>query len=165
MVNRDAAGPLAAANAAAHDQQLAAYDDFLEALTLLDFETMMRSLDRFRALLRDHMALEEDVIMPLCLEVWPEARAELERIDGDHRILQRSLAAVHDALGELRAAADARRTLVRWLGVFHRPREVLEHHSLRESGQLYPRLDANLDSDRREELAMRLREPPVHRGG
>lgn len=151
-------GPLTVANAAAHDDQLEAYDDFLEALTRLDFTAVLRALDRFRMLLRDHVALEEEVLMPLCLDVCPDARAELERVDGDHRILTRSLAAAHDALGDIRAADDPRRALVRALGVVNRPRDVLEHHSLREAARLYPLLDEHVPPARRDALARRLRE-------
>ncbi len=152
-------GPLTAANAAAHDAQLEAYDDFLEALIRLDFTGVMRALDRFRSLLREHVALEEEVLMPLSLDLCPAARAELERVDGDHRILTRSLAAVHDVLGDVRAAREPRRALVRVLGVVNRPRDVLEHHTLREGARLYPLLDEHLPRGRRDALAARLRAP------
>lgn len=160
---RAAPGVLVAANERAHAAQLEAYDDFLEALTRLDFLAVMRALDRFRTLLRDHLALEEGEVMPLARSLSAELAGELERIDGDHRILVRSLAAACDALGEIRRAPAPRRALVRRLGVVQRPREVLEHHGLRETARLYPLLDDELGPATALALARRIDHPPTAR--
>lgn len=145
-----------AANEAVHALLLEACEQFLEAVTRLDDEAMRARLARFTAQLDRHMRFEEDVAVVLLLDLAPESADEIARIEGDHRILVRCVAAARRLMDELAVSDAPRRTLVRRLGELNRLREVLEHHTLRESEHFYPLLDRRLDEPTRRDLAMRL---------
>lgn len=148
--------PLTAANAREHASQLERYERFLEAATCLDFAAMSTHIEGFADALGRHMQFEEEEVLKSFREHCPDRRAEIARIEGDHRILLRVMDSVRLVLRDLAAADEPRRTLVRRLGVLDRLRDVLEHHTLRESTRLYPFLDQALPVEIRDVLCRRM---------
>jgi len=147
---------LTAANEAVHERLLADYDDFLEALTTLDQAAARARLDAFERRLLPHMELEDGEVNERFRTLDGDPDAELRRLAGDHAIIRRGLDRVRAALVTLGGSAAPRRELVRRLGVFSRLRDVLDHHTVRESTRIYPRLDEALAPQSRRELAGRL---------
>lgn|SRR5690606_23690992 len=147
---------LTAANEVVHERLLADYDGFLEALTSLDLEAARIRLDAFERRLLPHMELEDGEVNERFRVLDGDPDAELRRLAGDHAIIRRGLDKVRAALVALGGSPEPRRELVRRLGVFSRLRDVLEHHTVRESTRIYPRLDEVLAPGARRELVGKL---------
>jgi iron-sulfur cluster repair protein YtfE (RIC family) len=151
-------------NEAHHAWQEERLLEFVEHLTLLDWAAAEATLARFVAQLEEHMALEEERVLPLfkrVIEDEPPAGMDpvlvIKQVDGDHVILTRTLGRVRDALEQAREA-NTRRHLVRELDTFLLMRRVLEHHTSREQRDLYPHLDERLSEGERVAILEALRE-------
>ncbi len=101
-----------------------------------------RALDGLRALFGEHLAAEEARTLPLLRELGGPLHKLAVILDGDHRILHRSL----DQVGELLADAgddgpEARRHVLGRIEVFGKLKSVLEHHGVREQEDVYAPLD------------------------
>ena len=153
---------LTEANQSVHAVHLEAYEQFLEAATEIDETSMRPRFDTFVEFLINHIEFENNEITPLARNVWPEGRAEIDLVDGDHHILLRTIHAVRRCVDEVVIANRPRRKLVRNLGVLNRMRDVLEHHTLRESNQIYPRLDERLSESEAAMLTRRLFDSKSH---
>jgi len=137
------------------------YIDCLEALFAGDLLLARAHLGRFIDLLHAHMETEERFVLPRFLALGPvdDDPHALAKIEGDHLILRRTLSAVVEALASVNVHDPRRgRALAAHIDVLSRLKGILEHHSIREERDLYPRLDASLDADTREHLSTLLEE-------
>jgi hypothetical protein len=135
-------------NESIHERLEDALLSFYEALTALAFEDAGARWQGWKNDFRRHLAFEEVELMPrlgpLVVEHLPDNPKLHAQVDGDHTILERTIAKVDAALAALTETPDDRRALVRELDTFLLLRRVLEHHTLRETGHAYPLLDAHL---------------------
>jgi len=136
------------ANRAIHARLDETYTDVVASLFQSDLTTAKSHLARFVDALHAHLAVEDAHVLPRFAALGPvdDDPHALRKIEGDHVILSRALSSVVEAL----AAANARdpawpRAMVAHIDALARLKGVLEHHSLREDRDLYPRLDALLD--------------------
>lgn len=144
-------GSLTEVNARAH----AALDEqalsFLEAVTAMELPEARRRFEAFRASLAAHLSFEDERVLPAIARVHAEhgAPGDLlpKHLDGDHRILERTLRKADAALERLASGGGGRREMVRELDGLLLLRRVLEHHDERETRLGYPLLDHHLDED------------------
>jgi hemerythrin-like domain-containing protein len=68
-------------------------------------------------------------------------------VEGDHKILRRSLAKAMATMTSLEQGAGLRRDMVHALESFLLLRRVQEHHDAREQRLVYPVLDQQLDQE------------------
>ena len=141
---------LANANQRWHQVLDALYQTFLESLTALEFDRARQHWEAFGHNLITHIDFEQTHIEPLT-EAWENNTLKL--IQSDHLILNRLLPRLDKAFGLIEQAGSPRTELVRQLDGFIKMRNVLEHHDLRETENLYPLLDEKIDRSQAEELA------------
>lgn len=135
------------------------YTDVLAALFQGDPRTARAHLARFVDLLHAHLADEDAHVLPRFAALGPvdDDPHALKKLEGDHVILSRALSAVIEALASTDTTSPTwPRTLAAHIDVLARLKGVLEHHSLREDRDLYPRLDALLDDTARAHVARAL---------
>lgn len=130
---------------------------FLEAVTALAFDDAAAAFASFQDLLLSHLRYEDAeafVVLERLYSVYGDEGDLLPKhLDGDHRILERSLRKAEAALERLRNdELDPRRAMVLELDTFLQLRRVLEHHDARETRFAYPFLDAHVGDDEREAL-------------
>lgn len=117
----------------------------LEALVTHDVSTARARFDVLEALLDEHMAFEEERVLPHYRSVAPtDGPGRADHVDGDHVILRRHLEAIDTALLEMEAASTLRAILER-LPFVYRLLGTLEHHTAREQRSVYPALERVLD--------------------
>jgi hypothetical protein len=124
-----------------------------EAVTDLAFDDASVAWSRFRRRLQAHMAFEEEHTLPALGPALAAAKSEertVEHVDGDHRILERTVRKIDAALDRLCDEPPSRRRMVLELDNLLLIRRVLEHHTAREQRFVYPLLDEQLEA---EELA------------
>jgi hypothetical protein len=105
-----------------------------------------QELDAFSSLFVAHTRAEEEVLLARALEIEETRVAAMEALE-EHELAEL-------LLDRVRNAADANQLEARWnvLG------DLLEHHFEKGENTLYPRLQALLPPEEREELGMRYRE-------
>jgi hypothetical protein len=144
---------------ALEDQLLA----FYEALTALELADARARWSAWKDAFRNHLEAEEAELMarlPALVEQHLPGNASLaKQVDGDHTILERTIAKIDHALAQ--QPDGDRRALVTELDTYLLLRRVLEHHTLRECQHAYPLLEAHLDADTRAGVQERLREAAV----
>lgn len=120
---------------------------FYEALTALDLAAARERWAGWKRSFRAHLETEEAELMSrlpaLVAEHVPQNPTLAKQVDGDHTILERTIAKIDAALAS--QPEDDRRALVRELDTYLLLRRVLEHHTLRECRHAYPLLEAHLD--------------------
>lgn len=117
----------------------------LEALVACDVSTARARFDGLAAILEEHMAFEEQHVLPCYRSVAPsDGPGRADHVDGDHVILRRHVDAIDGALVEVEAASTMRAVLER-LPVVYRLLATLEHHTAREQQSVYPALERALD--------------------
>lgn len=132
-----------------HESLAANYNAFLAALTALELARAEQAWHEFRVSLNAHLAFEDEHITPRC-ESLPDNAQTL--ITADHTILTRLSARIDTALADLQASDTPRTTLVDQLDGYLKLRNVLTHHDLRETEQIYPTLVAQLDAEKNQAL-------------
>jgi hypothetical protein len=132
-------------------ERLAVHADLVVGL---EFARAFEELERFERELRAHMDAEERHILPVY-------RVLLARVPGgdpdlfilEHRNILRNLAMAKEALLKVMAIAGAgRREAHLLLDQEWILRHLLEHHDAREKNVLYPRLDAALAEEQRDQI-------------
>lgn len=125
---------------------------FLEALTALQLEEARALLDDYSASLLRHLDSEERLVLPAFRDVHAAADKSQDptpaHVEGDHKILRRTLAKATAALAALEQGPSLRRDMVLALDSFLLVRRVQEHHDAREQRLMYPLLDRHLDEER-----------------
>jgi hypothetical protein len=132
---------LTAANTRWHQQLERLYQAFLESLTALELDTAHIQWTQFKSNLLSHIQFEEEHIEPLT-NTWEDNILKL--IQSDHLILNRLIPRLDKSFTGVQQADATRTELVHQLDIFIKMRNVLVHHDLRETEQLYPRLDQQL---------------------
>lgn len=124
------------------------------ALVAGDLDETERRWHGLRARLDAHAAVEEEAVMPRYRSLGDHPRGGgPELVEGDHRGLDKNVAACERALERLRAVeGDPRRAVVDELDTFLRVRRLLDHHTEREQRFVYPRLDEVLEASDRDAL-------------
>lgn len=121
---------------------------FYEALTALDWDDATARWASWKQAFGKHFEFEDAELMPrlerLVAAHLPDDDKLDRQVDGDHKILVRTIAKMDVALDALRETPQDRRALVRDLDTFLLLRRVLEHHTLRETRHAYPLLDEHL---------------------
>lgn len=154
--------PLVAANAAVHRRCEDEAYGVLEALVHLDVAAATARLRTLVDLLEDHMAFEEERVMPAYAPLAPvDGPGRADHLAGDHTILHRHLALIDAMLGGLAAAQanaslDLRRVLEE-LPAVYRLLATLDHHTTREQSHVYPALARALPATEGDELARQIR--------
>jgi hypothetical protein len=151
----DAEGPLARENARIHEKLLENLLRVIERLTALDIEAAGQLWSQFCWRMEHHTELEDGRVLPLYRGLPdPPENGKPDQFDGDHRIIEKTIARGTEVLTALDPEdAELRRAMVLALGPFIRLLGVLEHHTVREQKYLYPRLDEALTSEECDELA------------
>jgi len=104
-----------------------------------DARALHRTLrDAFEA----HVSVEDARTLPLLRDMGGPLVKLAIIVDGDHRILDRSLNGVQDLLNELDDGPDGREAVLGRIEVFSKLKTVLEHHGAREQEDVYAPLDA-----------------------
>ena len=117
----------------------------VEALVSSDVSRARRRFDGLAALLEEHMAFEEERVLPHYRGVAPsDGPGRADHVDGDHVILRRHVDAIDGALVEIEAASSLRAVLER-LPIVYRLLATLEHHTAREQNNVYPAMEGALD--------------------
>lgn len=129
----------------------------LESLVASDVGTARARFDQLAAILEEHMAFEEEHVLPLYRSVAPaDGPGRADHVDGDHVILRRHVDAIDAALVEMEASFTLRSVLER-LPVVYRLLATLEHHTAREQKSVYPALAASLDEAARDDVITALK--------
>jgi len=120
----------------------------------LEFGRALQALEHFEAELRNHMALEEQHILPLYeRRVGHVLGGDPQFFYVEHKNLLRNIDAAKEELRRLAADPKACRRQAHELidkeGIL---RHLLDHHDLRERNVLYPKLDEALTPEERAEL-------------
>lgn len=139
-----------------HEAHEVLYLRFLEALTALQLEEARARFEDYAASLLRHLDTEDQRVLPV-LQATHAAAGDARdpipaHVEGDHKILRRSLAKAAAALAALEEGPALRREMVLALETFLLMRRVQEHHDAREQRWVYPLLDEHLDAERRAQL-------------
>jgi len=134
---------LTTANARAHAVLEGLLMDLLEASVAGRIGDARASHRALVGAFQEHLAAEEAHTLPLLRELGGPLLKLATIVDGDHRILHRSLDAVGALLAEIdeEGNAAARRAVLQRIEVFSKLKTVLEHHGVREQEDIYPPLD------------------------
>ena len=133
------------ANQQAHLRLEATLFRLLDTSTRGDMSSARTALATLRAQITAHVAVEDAHTLP-ALEAL--GLGKLGRIvDGDHRVLHRSMDAVEALLAPLPDGEDGRAAVLRSIETLSKLKTVLEHHGVREQEDVYPRLDAEGPAD------------------
>ncbi len=134
---------LTEANAAAHAVLERLLMEVIEAAVDGRVVAAQERCVRLREAFGRHLAAEEAHTLPLLRDLGGPLVKLARIVDGDHRIIDRSLEAVAAMLAEAGPdGADARRAVLHRLEVLSKLKTVLEHHGVREQEDIYPPLDA-----------------------
>lgn len=135
-----------------HEAHEAIYVRFLEALTALHLEEACALFEDYSTSLLRHLETEDRLVLPVFQEAHAAAGDTRDpipaHVEGDHKILRRSLAKAAAALAALQERPSLRREMVLALETFLLMRRVQEHHDAREQRWVYPLLDEQLDEER-----------------
>ncbi|MFZ9887965.1 MAG: hypothetical protein ACO3JL_10725, partial [Myxococcota bacterium] len=138
-------------NRQVHESHDALYVRFLEALTALELDEARALLNEYAVCLEGHLETEERMVMPLFRELHAGLGDTQDpiptHVEGDHKILRRSLAKAMATMTSLEQGAWLRRDMVHSLESFLLLRRVQEHHDAREQRLVYPVLDQQLDQE------------------
>lgn len=132
-------------------------DRAYEALEALVHQDVSRATSVWRsvlALLEEHMAFEDERVMPTYAPLAPaDGAGRADHIAGDHTILLRHAAIIDESLAALAASpAPALRQILEELPKVYRLLATLEHHTAREQTHVYPALCGALPQRDIEEL-------------
>jgi len=123
---------------------------FYESVTALAWDEAKTRWEAWKTAFLKHFHFEDAELMPrlealVAQHLPPDDKLD-RQVDGDHKILERTIAKIDVALAARSATPDDRRALVRDLDTFLLLRRVLEHHTLRETRHAYPLLEEHLPS-------------------
>ncbi len=140
-----------------HEHLERLFAEHQDALVALDLDRAAEALARYDAEIRDHMRIEERVILPL-YESRVEGAADAPLYRGEHRRLRLILDELRERVAGARAAdgAERRRQVIE---IFDREavvKNLLEHHDAREGNVLYPALDLAVAPPERAEILDRV---------
>ncbi|MCO4773613.1 MAG: hemerythrin domain-containing protein [Deltaproteobacteria bacterium] len=130
------------ANAAAHEVLEGLLMEVLGAAVDGEIGRARAHMAQLREAFETHLAVEEARTLPLLRDLGGPLVKLAVIIDGDHRIVDRSLNAVSALLEDVGDDGPAARAAV--LGkieVFSKLKTVLEHHGVREQEDVYTPLD------------------------
>lgn len=134
---------LTEANAAAHEVLEGLLFDTIEAAVdgrVTEARSALATLQRAFAM---HLSVEEAYTLPILRDLGGPLVKLALIVDGDHRIVDRSLAGVAELLSSVgEDGPEARRAVLQKLEVLTKLKTVLEHHGVREQEDIYPPLDA-----------------------
>lgn len=145
---------LRAVNTALHEVLDASWVAAMEALTALDHAEALRHWTVYAERLEAHAALEDARSLPPYAALSEHARAGSPGIFANEhtklgRLVREGVALI---AGLDMDGPNARRQMIEVLDRLLLPRNVLEHHTLRENEHLYPTLERVLDGEEAEEL-------------
>lgn len=129
------------------------------ALMQLDLPVATRAFEAFAALLRDHLAREEQWILPRYEQCEMPPGGALELFTGEHKKLLEFVRRFERALRTLNAEGPAHRKVLPLLDQQVTFKNLLEHHDARERNLLYPTLERSLTKDELRTLLAKLDEP------
>lgn len=142
-------------------------DIFLQhqrALLRMDTGTALQRLEEYEAALLNHIADEEEFVLPLYRE-----RAEImiggapEIFSNEHAKLRTYVELFKAEIPRLMEARDRERETLWLLDSQNTFKRLLVHHDVRERKFLYPELDRVTSQEEKDDLMARLRLPPVSR--
>lgn len=139
---------------AALRERFATHRDFIVGL---EFGRALEELETFERELREHMALEETVLLPLYRErAGRVLGGDPDFFTLEHRNILRNLESAKDSLRRLAGdPASGRRQAHEFLDQEWMLHHLIEHHDLREKNTLYPTLDEVLSEQEREDVLAR----------
>jgi hemerythrin-like domain-containing protein len=144
-------GPITASNARVHDAIARALETHRLDVMRCDAAAAARSWAAFASLLERHIADEDELIRPIhqaACEAEPAPRGgSVDIVDRDHDKLRRHL----EEIGRQLAALTSRTEPAAFLALLDRQKvlvDLLEHHDLRETDLVYPRVDAAATPER-----------------
>lgn len=133
-----------------------------EAVLGLELPLATRQLDEFARGLREHIRVEEEILLPLYAQrVERIPRAGPELFSGEHERLSEALARFAAALEAFKTKGLKPRGALEYLDQQYIFKHLAEHHNLREEQYLYPLLDQVTAEDERRELLARCISGPV----
>lgn len=112
-----------------------------EALLDRDITTAAKKLAAFDARIREHIALEEDRLLPIYRRAGCIPGGAVELYQAEHRKILEYLSRFRAALDEMTGGAPDAQTVIRLLDEEARFKHLMEHHDLREQNILYAALD------------------------
>lgn len=127
------------------------------ALMQLDLPVAQRALEEFAQALREHIALEEQWILPRYAEIEAPPGGALALFTGEHQKLLEFVRRFERALRTLAAEGPAHRKVLPLLDQQATFKNLLEHHDARERNLLYPTLEKQLSAAEQQTLCDALR--------
>lgn len=126
------------------------------ALMQLDLPVAQRTLEEFARALREHIALEEQWILPRYAALEAPPGGALALFTGEHQKLLDFVRRFERALRTLAAEGPAHRKVLPLLDQQATFKNLLEHHDARERNLLYPTLERSLSREELDALCGRL---------
>ena len=114
----------------------------------------------FASRLREHAALEEEVVLPLAAGLALPPKGSPTLIRHDHGLIEETFRKIEELLVDLMTAHAHQRgaLLVRRLSVLTHFADLFEHHTVRECAFLYPALELALTAEQRQRIELALKE-------
>lgn len=129
-----------------------------KALLHFDFEKALGLLRAYESTLLNHMADEEEILLPVYAERvdFPAAGAPKLYYD-DHEKMRSYIELFKQTIPEVSAAEETERMLLQLLDRESFYLRIVSHHDRREADYLYPMLDDLLSEEERHDLLDRVR--------
>lgn len=112
-----------------------------EALLDRDLARAARLLREFTAAIREHIVLEEDVLLPIYARAERMAGGDPQLYLAEHRKILQYLNRFQSLVDEMTQVTPEAHAIIEVLDEEVRFKDLMEHHDLRERNILYPVLD------------------------
>lgn len=124
-----------------------------EALLALDVELALSRLKRFESELRDHMRVEEDLLLPVYARAGRIQGGPLEFYTGEHKRMIEFLERFTERLERLKQdPTNLKREIIELFDEQALFKHLMQHHDMREENILYPTLDKVTTEEERWDL-------------
>ena len=125
-----------------------------EALLVFDIPGALALLTEFEGELREHMRLEEEILLPVYERAGRIPGGPVIFFTGEHKRMLEFLQRFHSTLNRLTAcdAATLKREIITLFDQQAVFKHLVEHHDMRERNILYPTLDRVTDETEKHDL-------------
>src|SRR5215471_10532975 len=124
-----------------------------EALLAFDLELAFVRLKKLEAELREHMRVEEELLLPVYSRAGRIRGGPIEFFTGEHKRLLEFLDRFEEKLAELTPSQpDLKRRIIELLDEQSVFKQLMQHHDMRERNILYPTLDKVTSEQERRDL-------------
>jgi hemerythrin-like domain-containing protein len=139
-----------------HERLTELFLDHQLALLDLDIALAIERLNRFDVELRDHMRIEEELLLPIYERAGRVQGGPIEFYTGEHKRMLEFLARFGDRLEFLKKGpANLKREVIELFDDQALFKHLMEHHDMREENILYPTLDRVTGAEERRRLLKR----------